>query len=171
MSFVEAKDVTDTDVVLSLLNLFVTLSRYELREFRQWIDQVEFRYDLLRNLPLEITQQVLGYLPLYQCFRIRRVSKAWLHILSEPATLGQLLRFWYSEAEANFLIPKGLTSPTVLSAAAENVDAYRSGKAYSMMKWAWGSTDSGFNTTSVAYSNGYIAWVDGIHHLHRLHLE
>lgn len=129
------------------------------------------RYDWLANFPLEITQQVLGYLPLHQCFRMRRVSKEWFRILSGPQTVEYLLRFWYPGAETKFEIPKGLTSSAVLSSRAEHVDAYRSGRAFSMVKGAWELTNHRSTKTSVAYSNGYVAWIDKTDCLHRLHLE
>ena len=155
----------------SLRSLFVTLSLHEVRLFRHWIDEVDFRYDLLANFPLEITQQVLGYLPLHQCFRMRRVSKEWFRILSGPQTVGYLLRFWYPGPEVKSEIPKGTTASAVLSSRAEYVDAYRSGRAFSMTKGAWDLAHRFSTKTSIAYSNGYIAWIDRTDRLHRLHLE
>lgn len=169
------KRATDSDCAPSLRRLFVTLSPHELREFRSWIDQVDFSNDILSNLPLEIAHQVLGYLPLHQCFRIRRVSKKWFSMLSAPQTVEHLLRFWYSKAEAKLEVPKGLTASAVSSSRAAQVDAYRSGSAFSRMKVDFRTT--GYSSTypssitKIAYADGYIAWISTRHRLYCLHLE
>ena len=141
----------------SLRSLFVTLSPYELREFRRWIDQVDFRCDPLRKLEVEVVQQVLGYLPLHQCFRMRRVSKSWLEFLSNPPIVEDLLRFWYPGAEAKFEVPEDKTASVASSSRAEHVDAYRSGQAFSMVVCSWNLADRHSISKNVAYSNGWMA--------------
>lgn len=73
-----------------------------------------FCRDLLSNLPLEISHQILGYLPLYQYFRVRRVSKSWFRMLSAPQTVEHLLRFWYPKAEAKLERSQKALQPTTL---------------------------------------------------------
>lgn len=162
---------TDTDCAPSLRSLFLTLSPYELREFRRWIDQVDFRCDLLTKFPLEITHQILGYLPLHQSFRIRRVSKAWFRTLCAPQTVEHLLRFWYPKAEAKLEVPEGLTFSAVSSSRAEHVDAYRSGTAFNVAMASWGSTELPSTMKNVVYANGYVAWITFKNEVHWLHLE
>lgn len=169
--FSSSKWTIDTDSALSLQSLYVSLSHHELREFRRWIDQVDFRYDLLSNLPLEVTQQILGYLPLHECFRMRRVSKEWSRRLSAPQTLEHLLRSWYSGAEAKVEIPNGLTASAVLASRAEQVDAYRSGKAFSMNNATWSFPNLDSTTRKIAYANGYIAWIESSNNIDRFHLK
>ena len=155
----------------SLRSLFTTLSPHELREFRRWIDQVDFRCDPFSKVPLEIMQHILGYLPLHQCFRIRRVSKSWLDILSKPRTVEHLLRFWYPGAEANFEVPKDLTASAASSLRAEHVDACRSGQAFSTTVCLWELADPHSITKNVAYSNGWIARIDRTRNIQLHHVE
>lgn len=179
-----SKRTTDTDCAPSLRSLFLTLSLSELREFRSWIDQVDFHSDILSNLPLEIAHQILGYLPLHQCFRIRRVSKKWFSMLSAPQTVEHLLRFWYPKAEAKLEVPKGLTASAVSSSRAAQVDAFRAGSAFSRMKVDWSIADRPSSITkipwgtdrpstfmNVAYADGFFAWISIRHKLYCLHLE
>ena len=141
--------------------MFVSLSPHELRQFRSWIDQVDFRYDVLGNLPVEILEQILGYLPLYQCFRMRQVSKEWHRMLSATQTVEHLLRSWYPGDQANYEVPDGLTASDVLSSRAEHVDAYRTGRAFSVASRSWKVDYRDKTMTSVAYSHGVVAWTDG----------
>ena len=171
MSSLGPKKLTNTESVPSIRSLFVTLSPYELRELRRWIDQVDFRCDPLSKLPLEIIEQILGYLPLHQCFRIRRVSESWLKVLSKPQTVEHLLRFWYPGAEAKFEIPRDLTASAASSLRAEHVDAYRSGQAFSTIVCPWELADRHSITKNVAYSNGWIARIDRTHNIRLHHIE
>ena len=136
---------------------------------------MDFRCDLLSKLPVEIMQHVLGYLPLHQCFRMRRVSKKWLEVLSEPKTVEHLLRFWYPKAEAEFEVPKELGASAASSLRAEHVDAYRSGQAFStiVLDWdlRWDLSDRHSSTKNVAYSNGWIARIDRTRNICLYHLE
>ena len=131
---------------------------------------MDFRRDPLRKLAVEVVQQVLGYLPLHQCFRVRRVSKFWLNFLSNPPIVEDLLRFWYPGAEAKFEVPEGKTASVASSMRAEHVDAYRSGQAFSTIVYAWNLADRHI-TKIVAYSNGWIARIDGTRNIRLHHFE
>lgn len=132
---------------------------------------MDFRCDLLTKVPLEITHQILGYLPFHQAFRIRRASKTWFRMLCAPQTAEHLFRFWYPKAEAKLDVTKGLTFSAVSSSRAEHVDAYCSGSAFIMVRHNWGATYRPSSPANVVYANGIVAWTSNGHDLLRYHLE
>ena len=152
----------NTDCPLSLRGLFVALSPYQIRDFRRWTEQVDFRCDILSKVPLEIAYSILEYLPLHQCFRIRRVCKGWFRMLSAEQTVRFLLRFWYPKHEAcsQLAVPDGVSPSAASSSIAEHVDAYRTGSAFSMLKGFWRIASQESIGAHVAYANGILAWID-----------
>ena len=134
--FDSSKKTTDAYCASSLRSLLVTLSPHELREFRRWIDQLEFLPRLAQQPPAGDFSPNSGIL-------------ASLPILSRPPCLKELVSYALCTADCGTSvailvsqsrgqareIPKGLTADdAVLSSRTEHVDAYRSGSAFSMMK-------------------------------------
>ena len=109
--------------------------------------------DILANLPPEIVEMVVQYLPLYQSFQLRRVSRIWQekvfssHILQRRMPLNPQLH-----------IPRGLSKERVISLNAEHTDAFSSGQAFSV------TLIEDINICTLkgcsSYSAGAIAWID-----------
>ena len=154
------------DEMLRLEGLAKALTHHQIRALRSTIDMVDLRFDIIAKVPLEISQMILQFLPLYQIFQIRRVSSTWKQILSSPQTMQLLLQSWYptQTPDTPLHIPQGLSENAILSLKAEHIDAYRTGHAFSYTTYDWNSFwnsyDYGFNPRRVTYANGVLAWAD-----------
>ena len=148
------------DQVYRLKTLVETLTRQQIRELRLLVGEVDFNCDIIAQLPLEISQRILQYLPLYQVFEARRVSSQWNQILSSAQTVEPLLRDWYPKRDDNqgLQIPDGLSADSVAALKAEHIDAYRTGHAFTYaMYWS----DAKFpNPYRMAYADGIVAWIE-----------
>ena len=120
-----------------------------------------FHYDIVAGLPVEISQKIFLYLPLYQCFQAQRVSRRWRELLSAPQTMECLIRWWYPRGETDLCISDGLSIEAVMNLKAEHIDAFRTGHPFSK------STLSGVPDVSpilpikgIAYAGGVLAWID-----------
>ena len=120
-----------------------------------------FHYDIIAELPLEISQKILSYLPLVQCFRAQRVSRRWHKLLSSPQTIDSLLRWWYPGPETDLCIPNDLSVEETMNLKAEHIDAFRTGHPFSK------STVNGVSDylhapliTRIAYARGILAWIN-----------
>lgn len=146
-----------------LNNLVTSLKHQQVRDLRAAIDKVDLNCDIIAELPAEVRDMILQYLPLHQCFQIRRVSRKWYSILSAPKTVDALLNWWYPTpdiVEAPFSVPADLSPEMVASLKAEHVNAFRTGKPFSMMTHALGCFPGGLQARYVAYAHGVVAWID-----------
>lgn len=150
----------------ALKALVKTLTHQQIRELRITAEEVDLRCDIIAELPLELSQVILQYLPLYQAFQARRVSSKWKQILSSPQTVEYLLRHWFPApaADTALHIPHGLSESSILSLKAEHIDAYRTGHAftYASRKLNCFPDNSDPRTVAdlVAYADGIMAWAD-----------
>lgn len=145
------------------LNALVkVLTFQQIRELRSTIEEVDFHCDIIAKLPLEISQLILQYLPLYQIFWARRVSPKWKQILSSAHIENLLLQDWYPkrDVDQSLQTPTGLPAESVASLKAEHIDAYRTGHAFSYARHEWDCFARGLDRDLVAYADGVMAWVD-----------
>ena len=123
---------------------------------------MDSRFDIVGQLPLEISQEVAQYLPLHENVAAQRVSRRWLRIFTE--TLKPLLQGWYGDQNSNnphaLRIPEGLSDTAITSLRAEQVDAYRTGRAFSFRSEKWHLLSVRFIIRNVAYADGVLAWID-----------
>ena len=120
-----------------------------------------FHYDIIAELPVEISQKIFLYLPLYQCFRAQRVSRDWRKLLSAPKTIECLLRWWYPRGETDLCIPTDLSVEAVMNLKAEHVDAFRTGHPFSMTTLAGVPDCSPVPPVGgIAYAHGVLAWIN-----------
>ena len=120
---------------------------------------VDWHYDIIAELPLELSQMILQYLPLHQCFQARKVSRKWKNVISLPSTIDRLLQDWYPTTDTGLCIPDGLSAESTSFVKAEHVDAFKTGRPFSMMTHALDGAQN-IDANKVAYANGVIAWVD-----------
>ena len=149
------------DSNLRLQGLVKALTHQQIRELQSVIDEVDLHYDIIAKLPLEITQVILQYLPLYQIFQARRVSPEWRQALGSAQTVELLLRDWFPNHDVGqkLRIPQGLSAESVAIVKAKHIDAYRTGHAFSYARH--GSTLLGASDRyAVAYADGVLGWVD-----------
>ena len=93
------------------------------------VENADLHCDIFGNLPLEICLKILQHLPLYQLFQAQRVSRRWSEILTSRPCLDYHLRTCHQDDE----ITTGALEPSVASAMAEHIDAYRRGSPFSRM--------------------------------------
>lgn len=153
---------------LRLQGLINALTHQQIRELRSVINEVDFHYDIIAKLPLEISQVILQYLPLYQIFQARRVSPEWRQILGSAKTVEFLLRDWFPNHNVGqkLRIPRGLSAESVAIVKAKHIDAYRTGHAFSYAMHGLNLRDAS-DQYAVAYADGVLGWVDytGSHHI------
>ena len=113
-------------------------------------------YDIVAELPLEISQKILLYLPLYQCFKAQRVSRRWRKVLSAPQTIECLIKWWYHKGETDLCIPNGLSLEATLNLKAEHIDAFRTGHPFSKSILD-GMPD---HMGEIVYAHGILAWIN-----------
>lgn len=124
-----------------------------------------FHYDIIAELPVEISQNIFLYLPLNQCFKAQRVSRRWHKLLSSPQTIDSLLRWWYPRPETDLCIPKDLSVEAIMNLKAEHIDAFRTGHPFSMS-----TVDDAPDyvpddlppptINRIAYAHGVLAWIN-----------
>lgn len=150
------------DQIHRLDALVKVLSHQQIRELRTTIEELDFHCDIIAKLPLEISQLILQYLPLYQIFRARRVSPKWRQVLSSAYTEELLLQDWYPKCDVDqdLQTPTGLSAKSVASFKAEHIDAYRTGHAFGYARHEWDRSAYNVNLHLVAYADGVMAWVD-----------
>ena len=119
----------------------------KVRDLRTSIDHVDFRYDIIGKLPLELVQAVFLNFPLYQAFQARRVSKYWSQVFSAPQTVEALLRPWFPQTKKSLCIPKRLSTADIAALKAEHIDAYLDGVAFSRRTIRWRTLTKGFKET------------------------
>lgn len=115
------------------------------------------------ELPVEIRDMVLQYLPMNHCFRMRSVSRKWNAILSLPKTVDALLKWWYPNPDSEKLpsdVPEGLSLEAAASLKAEHVDAFRTGRPFAMMTHDLRCFPKGLEARHIAYADGVFAWID-----------
>ena len=146
---------------LELRSFYKSLSKQQIRHLKALVEETDFRYDIVANLPLELVPLVFQHLDLYQSFRCRRVSQRWNDQLSADSVVKALLQPWASTDNIKLRIPDGLPSKSVLNIQAEHQDAFRTGKPFSSVRIPHVFNVLGANTQQYDGSGGgLLAWVD-----------
>ena len=119
-----------------------------------------FHYDIIAELPVEISQKIFLYLPLQQCFKAQRVSRRWRKLLSAPQTMERLIRWWYPRGDMDLCIPDGLSIEAIINLKAEHIDAFRTGYPFSKSTLVGVPDHSPTPPVgSIAYARGVLAWI------------
>lgn len=79
---------------LRLEELVKALTHQQIRELRSAVGKIDLKCDIIAHSPLEISRDILQYLPIHQIFQARRVSSKWRQILSSAQIVEPLLRDW-----------------------------------------------------------------------------
>ena len=116
-------------------------------------------YDLVPKLPVEIIAIISQYLPLYQIFQARRVSKAWYHALTSPKLLRNAIRLWDPISEIASSQDDD-SEAKKLSQKAEGVDALFRGIPLHTQEYHTGC-DVWLTDHVASYSGGMFAWIVG----------
>jgi len=114
--------------------------------------QLDFHYDIIGKIPLEIVPMVFQHLPIYQCFQARRVSRCWLERLLSRQILEAHLHQWYREDE--------LKNHNIANMA-EKLDAYQHISPFSMAIRDLRCHSADDHLSTVTYGDGMLAWIDG----------
>ena len=153
----------NTHVAHRLNGLVDSLTHDQIRELRNAIGGVDLCYDIVAELPLELSQMILQHLPLHQCFQARRVSRKWKKITSSPSTIDCVLQHWYPTTDTGLCIPGGISAGSAAFLKAEHVDAFKTGRPFSMMTHDLHQFHDGVDAEKFAYAEGVIAWIDPIY--------
>lgn len=125
--------------------------------------RVDFRFDIVGNLPLEINILIFRHLELDRVFQAHRVCRHWRQFLSYPPFGGAILQPWISEGGMNLRIPQRFSSQEILSAKAEHIHAFRTGHSFSMVVRNWifefGRPRGMSVSSGTSYSHGRLAWI------------
>ncbi|KAL8705478.1 MAG: hypothetical protein Q9201_001409 [Fulgogasparrea decipioides] len=161
------KQLTTTDERGKFLQgLLGSLPRKYVREVVDQAGKVDFRFDIISYLPIELLCLVFQHLEIYQAFQLRRVSRKWLRSLSAPELVDALLRPWFAMGDVDLRIPPELSDEAALALKAEHVDAFITGNPYSVvqgdLELAVPAGCTGFDRSLIAYSHRRLAWVDGL---------
>ncbi|KAL8834242.1 MAG: hypothetical protein Q9170_003829 [Blastenia crenularia] len=173
--FGQMKTTDDRDSFLS--SLVRSIPKQHVRELAYHAASVEFRFDIVGHLPLELLCLVFKNLEIYQAFQLRRVCKRWFEALSAPHLVESLLHQWFAMGEVNLRMPPNVSAAEALAIKAEHVDAFKTGNPFSMIQRRKSIQTYGPGSLSgqtVAYSHGRVAWIqfdDGSTVLHVLGLE
>ena len=126
------------------------------------ISEIENRYDIFTKLPIELSQQIAQELEIFQVFQAQRVSKSWRQILSSSDFLDHFyLRPWFGQRGRIPRKPEGLSFSPTRSSRAEQIDAFRYGRA----RMASGSChilpreDLPYHGGSIYYAGGIFAQI------------
>ena len=129
-----------------------------------------FKYDILANLPVEISQQIFSHLEVYMVVRSQRVCRRWFELLSSPNLVQSYLRSFFGKRYPPNT-EKGPPLEYGTSRTMEELDAYRTGRAFSKKLFLWG-LDQPYLKDQVVYCNGIVAWIDNVRGtLHTLRLD
>ncbi|KAL9000683.1 MAG: hypothetical protein Q9169_000719 [Polycauliona sp. 2 TL-2023] len=153
--------------------LLESLPRTSVRDIVGHAQSVDFRFDIIGNLPVEILFLIFHHLEIYQAFQLRRVSKWWQKILSAPALIDSLLRPWDALGEVHLRMPPSTPIDEALALKAEHLDAFRTGNPFSMAQGEWEiAACKGAYPLNVSYNHGRLAWLDrSYRQLNIRHLE
>ena len=158
MSHLNLTQISDQ---VDLLDFYRRLSKQQIRDLKALLETIDFRYDIIADLPTELVSLVFQHLDLYQSYQCRRVSRRWHEQLSSEQVVKALLHSWTATENHPLRVPCGYPSHSVLDAQAEHHDAFRTGKPFSFVHIPRGrdlSADAGL--FKHAYSNGLLAWVE-----------
>lgn len=143
----------------SIQSLLRSLPRTHLRELADHAASLDFRFDIIGNLPIEILCLVFMNLDIYQAFQLRRVSKRWLAALSAPQIVESMLCPWFSLGPVDLRMPPNVSEEESLAIKAEHVDAFKTGNPFSMVQGEWKIEDPA-NDRVFDYGYGRIAWFE-----------
>ncbi|KAL8674581.1 MAG: hypothetical protein Q9168_001024 [Polycauliona sp. 1 TL-2023] len=142
-------------------SLLASLPRSSVRDIIGYTQSVDFRFDIIGHLPVEILGLIFQHLEIYQAFQLRRVSKWWQKILSASDLITILLRPWYALGEVPLRMPLDISTDAALGLKAEHLDAFRTGNPFSMAQGEWEvAAWNGAYPLNVSYSHGRLAWLD-----------
>lgn len=116
-----------------------------------------------KKLPLEISTLIAQHLEIYQIFQARRVSRSWNKKLSSKHCINTCLRPWFTGNRNGLPTPERLSFIGINSLKAEQLDAFCSGRAFSMTIGNWKAGGQNDHTRHkpwrMAYANGRLAWL------------
>ncbi|KAL8804966.1 MAG: hypothetical protein Q9182_002276 [Xanthomendoza sp. 2 TL-2023] len=156
--FKNLRTVDDRDTFIT--NFLASLPKSHVREIVEHVGSIDFHFDIIANLPLEILSLIFQRLQIYQAFQLRRVSRQWLQTLSAPDFIEALLRAWFATEIVKLRIPPDLPVEAALAIKAEHVDAFRTAKPFSMVKHKWDVDIKHRHGRNVVYHDGRVAWID-----------
>ncbi|KAK4695186.1 hypothetical protein P7C71_g2525, partial [Lecanoromycetidae sp. Uapishka_2] len=164
---------TTGDKHTALETLVGLLSRAEIRKLRELTDAIGYRYDVVAKFPLEVCQSIAKYLPLQDVFAIQRVSSTWHNKFSSPELTGSLLRQWHGKGAGMLALPTsdGIPTNALIAQKAEEMTAYRMGRAFTTRRHNWTLSSSSKTLTAVAYFDGILAWITQSHQIQVRYLE
>lgn len=138
-----------------------------------------FKCDIIAKLPMELSLQIFSYLEIYFLARSRRVSRKWMGLLSSSPKLSYHYLRPFFGARYPRDVGKGPSMAGDLSRTLEEVDAYRTGRAFT--KRFFLRTGKPFGRSlhvphvkdHTAYCHGIVAWIDEYERgvLHTLRLD
>lgn len=153
------------------------LSIQEKREIKALLRSETFKYDIIANLPFELSMQIFSSLDIYVLASSRRVSRKWLDLLSpSPKISYDYLRSFFGVRYPHD-VGKGPSPACNSSRTLEELDAYRTGRAFARRFFRWNLEPStrldglSYLNKHTAYHNGTVAWIDnerGLLHTLRL---
>ncbi|KAL8722306.1 MAG: hypothetical protein Q9225_001211 [Loekoesia sp. 1 TL-2023] len=155
-------------------SLLESIPRKHIRELAYHAAAVDFRFDIIGNLPVEVLYMIFAYLEIYQAFQLRRVSKIWLKRLSAPDFVEAILQPWFALGDVDLRMPSNISAEEALAIKAEHVDAFQTGNPFSMTQGEWAFRLDDMIThrlSNIDYSCGRLAWVDehpGLLHVRNL---
>ncbi|KAL8812242.1 MAG: hypothetical protein Q9200_001183 [Gallowayella weberi] len=149
-------------------SFLASIPKNHVREIVAHAASIDFHFDIIGNLPIEILSLVFQNLEIYQAFQLRRVSRQWLNTLSAPDFIEALLLPWFATETVKLRIPPNLPIEAALAVKAEHVDAFRTGNPFSMVKHKWGGSMRRYDLRHVIYHDGRVAWIDQAFHSPRV---
>ena len=150
--------------------------KIEARALRPWTKCSKIGVDALHALPLEICQNIAQHLDIPEIFPAQRVSKHWLRTFGSSELVWPLLKTRFHEWNDILASPviEDLSGAAFAARKAEQLTAYRTGRAFSMRHGTWSLGSSvrdarGFSP--IAYFGGLLAWITEENDVRLLDLE
>lgn len=146
------------------------------RTVRTLVESVEFRYDIIGNLPAKLSFKVFLHLEAVELFRVPHVCRSWAKIFASP-DLGQILRQqWARHGDRMVPVPERLSTYGVVSLKAQHDLAFRRGNYKSMSLLHWNVPScigfDGQGPPNACYSHYHLAWIEpDARRLHVWHLQ
>lgn len=117
-------------VISRLSVLYEALSKPRRRELLALVQNDEWRFDIVGNLPLELVASIFAKLSTYNTFSLQRVSRRWLDILSSDLIAGSRIKLWRSLGDFELTLPEYFSPASVKTLAAEHEEAFRTGRYF-----------------------------------------
>lgn len=158
----------------SLKRLLNRLPLDQLRALVASIDNVEPRFDIIGNLPMDLCFQIFSHLEPLDLLRVLQVCRPWAQFFGS-SILGRKLRGqWKRRGDGMVPSPKGQSTRELVTVKAQHDLAFRTGHASSMVLHPWNVPSSfglkGRGPPNACYRQGYLAWIDPkgclVHYMH-----